>query len=498
MALTLGIDIGRHSIRGAVLRTSLRSQEVDRYLEVEISALDPSAPQQELVRSAIRELIAALPSPPDQVIVALDGTRGSLRTVEIPMLAKKRAYDVLPFELDALLPFEVETAVLDYQEVGPRGDKLQLLAAAVPETAIEEALDSLSLAGVSPRELAVGAAALDGLAPYLVQPPGEAYILVHLDSEQTDVIVLRDGICELARTLDVGSDALSARPEALRFALHQTLMKYRGDGGPLPTRLVVMGVGASEPGHVDFLGRALELEADALSLPAPQSAVGTTVSPVFGKALALASRTQRRGKRIDMRRGRFARPRGVSQLRDYALLASVCVAALLFSYVFRVWSEYRVLASERDALSEKLALVSEERLGERTTSVKRAKDLLESGGTRKDPLPRFDAYRAMAAVSAAVPEAVKHDTRELEIELDETGQTGKLHLEGLLIDLAARDQVAEAIEAHDCIEQLERGKTSVVPGEDRKKYTLDGAIGCPGAAPPTTKKGTQSNRSGRK
>jgi hypothetical protein len=246
---------------------------------------------------------------------------------------------------------------------------------------------------------------------------------------------------------------------------------------------------------IDQLGRALELEADAIVLPSPKDAA-MPVSPVFGKALALATRMQRRGKRIDMRRGRFARPRGMSQLRDYALLATACVAALMFSYIFGVWSEYRVLARERDALSEKLASVSEERLGERTTSVTRAKELLETGGKRKDPLPRFDAFRALAAISAAVPESVKHDTRELEIELDETGQTGKVHLEGLLADLAARDQVATAIEAHECIDELERGKTSTVPGEDRKKYTLDGMIACPGAAP--AKKGDKTARTGRK
>jgi general secretion pathway protein L len=495
MALTLGIDIGRHSIRGAVLRSTLRTQEVDRYLEVEISALDPSAPQKELVQAAIRELLAELPTPPDSVICAIEGVRGSLRTVEIPALAKKRAHDVLPFELDSLLPFEVETAVIDYQEVATHGDKLLLLAAAVPESVVEETLDALSLAGVSPRELALGAAALDGLTPFLEQPPGEAFMLLHLDNEHTDVVVLKDNVCELARTLDAGIDTLRARPEALRFGLHQTLMKYRGDGGPLPSKLIVMGVGADDRSVIDQLGRALELEADAIALPSPKDAA-MPVSPVFGKALALATRMQRRGKRIDMRRGRFARPRGMSQLRDYALLATACVAALMFSYIFGVWSEYRVLARERDALSEKLASVSEERLGERTTSVTRAKELLETGGKRKDPLPRFDAFRALAAISAAVPESVKHDTRELEIELDETGQTGKVHLEGLLADLAARDQVATAIEAHECIDELERGKTSTVPGEDRKKYTLDGMIACPGAAP--AKKGDKTARTGRK
>jgi general secretion pathway protein L len=482
MALTLGIDIGKTSIRGAVLRTSLRSQEVERYLEVPVSALDSGGNHDHVVRAAIHELIAQLPAPPDQVIAGLDGARASLRVVQILTVAKKRAAEVLPFELDPLLPFPIEEAMVDYQEVRQTGDKLDLLAAAVPETVVAETLESLGQAGIAPRELAVGAAALDGLAPFLAQPPGEVWMLVHVDAERIDIAVLRDGACELGRTLDEGVESLRTRPDAVRLALAQTLMKYRGDGGPLPARVLVMGLGSSDPNFVAWVGKSMSLEAEPITLPAPKGSTGE-VAPVFGRALALAARMQRRGKRIDMRKGKFALPRGMNQLREYALLATLCTLALVFSYVFSVWSEYKVLAEERDALKEKLAAVTEERFGERTDSATDARVLLESGGKRKDPLPRFDAFRALAAISAAVPENVKHDTRQLEVELDETGLTGKVHLEGTLADLTQRDQVAAAIEAHDCIEELERGKISSVPGEDKKRYTLDGMIACPGAAP---------------
>lgn len=487
MALTLGLDIGKSSIRGALLRTSLRSQEVERYLEVPVSALDASNANTDVVRAAIQELMGQLTTPPDHIIVALDGTRCSLRQVELPALARKRAADVLPFELDPLLPFPVEEALVDFQEIRQRGDKLDLMAAAVPETVVGETLESLKEAGVTPRELAVGAAALDGLLLFTQPPPGDTWLILHFDLDRTDVAFMRNGSCELARTLDEGVEAAQAQPQTLRFALSQTLMKYRGDGGPLPAQVFVSGIGADDPAFVSWVGQTLNLPAEAVLLPPAKG--GVTPASVFGKALALAARMQRRGKRIDMRRGKYALPRGMTQLRSYALLAAGCATALLCSYVFSVWAEYRVLAEERDALQEKLAEVTEERFGERTTSPIRARELLITGGLRKDPLPRFDAFRVLAAISEAIPESIKHDTRELEIELDETGQTGKLHLEGTIDDLAARDQVALAIEAHECIGELERGKTSTVPGEDRKRYILDGEIACPGAAPKKSSKG---------
>jgi hypothetical protein len=216
---------------------------------------------------------------------------------------------------------------------------------------------------------------------------------------------------------------------------------------------------------------------------------------LFGRALALAGRITRRGKRIDMRKGRYALPGGVSQLREYALLAAACVLALIFSYTFRVWAEYRVLGDERDALQETLSKVTERHFGEATKSPKRARELLDGGGTRSDPLPRFDAMRALGAISAAVPVGMVHDTRKLEITLDETGQGGSFELQGQIPDLSARDQVADALDAHECIEQLERGKTSTVPGQERKNYTLSGTILCPGAPRPKGKPG-QAARGG--
>ncbi|HEX5660406.1 MAG TPA: hypothetical protein VFX59_24595 [Polyangiales bacterium] len=74
-----------------------------------------------------------------------------------------------------------------------------------------------------------------------------------------------------------------------------------------------------------------------------------------------------------------------------------------------------------------------------------------------------------------------HDTRKLEIVLDEGGQTGSFTIQGSLPDLVARDAVADALDAHDCFEQIDKQKTSSMPGQDKKNYTLEGIIACPGA-----------------
>jgi hypothetical protein len=487
MATILGIDIGKRSVRGAVIRTSMRSFEIDRYVEIPVSALTPGTPQSRVYAPALMELMSRLGSAPDSVFAAVDGMRGSLRVVSIPVAARKRAAEVLPFELESLLPFPLDEAVLDFQELGEEAGELKLLAAAVPEGAVAETLELLTAGGISPRELTLGGLSLEGILHFLVLPKDEAFLLLHVDSEQSDLCIVRNGRVELCRTFDEGN----ANLRAVGSALHQSVMKYRAEGGSVVQKLIVMGEAALDARSVEALGQALNVSAEPLALP-PGKSGGGAISPAFGKALALAARPLRRGRRVDLRKGKFAPQRGAQQLRTYALLAAASSLALVASYTFSIWAEYRVLSAERNALSQQLETITEQRFGEKTGSVTRARELLEGGGHAKDPLPRFDAFRVLGVISSAVAQEIQHDTRKLEITLDEGGQTGKFELQGQIPDLAARDAVAEALEAHECIEQLERGKTSTVPGQDRKTYLLEGVIACPGSAKKT--KGAQKPR----
>src|SRR5436853_87914 len=132
MATFLGIDIGKRSVRGALVRTSMRSFEIERYVEIPVSALT-GAPQGRVYGTALREL---------------------------------------------------------------------------------------SLGGLS----------LEGLLNFLVLPRDEALLLVHIDSEQSDLCVVRNGRVELSRTFDEGNESIRAGTRAVHNALHQSVMKYRAEG----------------------------------------------------------------------------------------------------------------------------------------------------------------------------------------------------------------------------------------------------------------------------
>ncbi len=484
MARILGLDVGTTAVRGAVLRTALRKVELERYVEAPLRApqdggVEGPAGRADALASAIREVLAAVGRAPDGIVVAIPGEDASVRPIELPLAAQKRLAEVLPFELEAVLPFPTEDAVIDHQLIGKDGVRLRLLAAAAPKARIASLLAELRDAGVVPQEIAVGAAALDGLVGLVPELAGPGpFLVLDVGAHHLDVNILHHGRTETARTVTAGTAGLPGNEGELTRALVQTLASFRAGGAPAPVKAFVCGGGALVEGLLPWLASKLDgAEVVQLTLPAGPGA-DEAVRPLFARAAALAGRTLLKGKRLDLRQGEFAHRRAMGALQAQIPLIAACTAAVVFAFVFSTWSSYRLLDERRGTLETELARVTRESFGEETRDPARAKRLLDGRTGPQDPLPRFDAFDALDAVSHAIPSDVVHDTRRLEIEIGVGEREGKLELQGTVQDIAERDRVVEALEAHPCFHDLENGRTSPASGQDRINYTVAGVINC--------------------
>src|SRR5262245_49056552 len=147
MARFLGIDIGDNALRGALVRTGLRKVEVERYVEIPLTEAPGSPGRLPELAEAGQNLLRALPGTPDAIVAATPGEQTSLRALELPLSAKKRVAEVVPFELEALLPYEPRDAVIDYQPIGTDTDAVRVLVAAVLRKHVTETLTGLTQAG---------------------------------------------------------------------------------------------------------------------------------------------------------------------------------------------------------------------------------------------------------------------------------------------------------------------------------------------------------------
>jgi general secretion pathway protein L len=487
MARILGLDIGTTAIRGTVIRSALRRVEVLQYVEMPVIPTTNPEDRLRQVQDSIRSVISAIRPPPDGIIAALDGEDASVRPIELPAAAAKRIGEVLPFELESLIPFSADEAVIDYQTIEIAGGKIRLLVCAVPKTKVAARLAELREAGVEPRNLGVGAAALDGLVPLvpMLSTPGP-FVIVDVGQHHTDLCIIRNGHAEWARTTSTGLGTLPRGADALARDVQQTIMAYRAAGNPAPVQVLVGGGGAGAYGVMPFLEGKLQMPVEPVPLPEAPGA-DPSIRASFTRSSALAGRTISRGRHLDLLQGEFAAKRTMGALRQQAPLMAICGAVVLGCFFFATAARWWVLDDEREVLEEELARATRDTLGEESREITRARELLTKGRGGADPLPAFDAFDVLDVLSTKIPPEVTHETRRLHIELEDDGREGRFEIQGSVGSIEQRDQISAALGEHECIQELEQGRTSPGVGNQNVNYQLEAVVRCPGMERPATK-----------
>lgn len=491
MATILGLDVDPKRVRAVVLRTALRRSEVAMYLAADIPDADTEEERAENRRRAVDAVLSRLAKPADKVITELSGEEVSIRKLSLPVKMAKRIGEVLPFELEGQVPFDPMESVLDHQPIATSDGMVHVLAAVAPKEKVAAHLASMREVGVDPREVAVGAVALDGLVPLLpeLSQPGP-YCLIDVHHEGTDVCIVEAGHAGFARTLSVTTaDLYGGQHGRLERELKQTLAAFRMEGGREPAGFFLCGTFATTPGVDEWLTRMIGAEVRLLPLPAAPGA-DEAERPAFGRAAALAGRALARGKHLDARQGEFASLQTATAIRRHLPLLAACFLVILGAFIFSSYARYSVLDARHEQLVEELSDVTDEYFGVSASSPSQALRLLERGARGEDPMPEFDAYDALAAISASIPEEVVHDVRQLQIDLGDGEETGRFSMRGTVGSVSDTEVVLRAIRDHRfiqrvgeeetrlvCFRELELGNTTAT-ADDRQAYRLEGQIQC--------------------
>lgn len=490
MGTILGLDIDPNTVRGVVLKTTLRKSQITGYIAVPLTPSSSPEERTEIERAAVRQLLAAVGQPPDRIITELSGDAVSIRKVTLPVKVAKKTAELLPNELEGIVPFDPDESIIDYQSIETVGPELKLLAMVTPTEKARGHLEWLRGLGVEPREIAVGAVALDGLIPLVpaLGTPGP-HCLIDIHPEGTDVCILQNGACHFARTLSVRiADLDQGRQHLLERELKQTMAAWRMEGGTSPSAFYVCGAMAAREGCDAWLAQIVGAPVEVLSLPAAAGA-DESVRATFGRAAALAGRALVRGKRLDARQGELAAKQAMTAVRQHLPLIASCAAVVLMAFMFSSYARYSVLEARHHQLEDELARVTELYFGVEARTPDGAERLLLSGGERDDPMPMFDAYDALAAISASIPESVTHDVQELNIDLGDGDASARFTLRGSVQDASSSSTIRSALEQHRlvqqrgdrevrlaCFRQLELGSTDRV-GEVYR-YRIEGSIQC--------------------
>jgi general secretion pathway protein L len=480
MPTWLGIDIGRTKVKAALVRSAYRKVALVRVASAEVAS---SASLPLAIRTAASAVLEGEAQGADSVAVAIEGSRAAVHRLTLPATAQKQLADVLAFELEAQVPFDLSTAVFDWRllERGGEDGQLPLVAAVGHVEDVRARIDLVKEAlALEPERVGVGAFAMSGLVPYVpALAEGDCVAIVDLGANTSEVLVLEGGEPVFARTVSTGTEGLPGTAHRLARDLHVTFAAHRSQGGAAPSRVFLCGGGVFQSGAEGFLGGSLGLPVQVLPEPSLDltglSPDMVRSLPLHAKALGLALSLAGRGTGMNLRRGPLSYERGFGWVRERIPVLAGLAAVILVSFGFSAWARLHAVHKERGTLEAALGVVTKEVLGTEATSAQEAQDLLskEAALSDEDPMPHADAFDVMVRLSEAIPSSMKHDIEELDV------QKGHVIVRGVVDTVDDAQSIASTLSDDKCLSDVKIKSTTKAVGEDRQKYVLEMDLKCP-------------------
>lgn len=323
------VQVSHAKAEPVITKVAVTPVLADAIVEGEI--MDPG-----IVSDTIQGLLRTVGIKDKHVVVAVGGRDVIIKKIQVDRMKESDAYEVVRWEAQQHVPFDIEAVELDFQILDPDGEGLQMevLLVAAKRDLIEDKIQLLAQAGLEPAIVDVDAFALHNAfeANYPEAMQG-AVALVNVGHEITNVNVLDHGVPLLTRDLTVGTrkfrddlkreramtaeDAdrllqgyeltedlapfVHSRGEEIAVGLERAVafLQTATTGGGLD-HVYLCGGGARIPGLADVLGQRANLPVEvATPLQRVSVAEGTfdtlnadEVAPLLMLATGLALRTR--------------------------------------------------------------------------------------------------------------------------------------------------------------------------------------------------------------
>lgn len=432
----LAIDIRNEAIAAVLINTGLKNSTIQRYLYVSRNgASGPSPTFQDTLKTICDRLAVDDPT----CVVSLPAGQLFFRNASLPFGDDKKIKQILPFELEPVLPVSIDNLVIDYQK-SREEQKTEVIAVAVETEKLQSFLSEFHAAAIHPQLVVPGSFPLVlTLLEHEKQMPEQA-LLLDVDHHTADLYILVQGHIAMVRSLTSGI-INETRAEAFALRLRQTAVAFADSVGMTfsPDLVYLCGPAIDTVETQNLIAAAMELPTKIVDLCAylPRIEAGADVQDwkpcLADNALAMAL-LEAESKPCPT----FHRTS--SPLRNYWRLYSPFIKgpAILFTAVmllglFGVWVEGRFLQKRVDALDRQLVESFETTFpGARPIKgipvVEQMKSKLKAAqGDRVDPsfhVSKVRAIEVLRAISESIPKEIDVVIRNMVVDTDDVTLAG--------------------------------------------------------------------------
>jgi len=208
---TVGLDIGSGLVKVAVVDHSKKQPELVKVAVVPLLAdaivegevMDPG-----IVAEAIQSALAAADVKGKQVVTAVGGRDVIIKRIQIERVKEQQARELMRWEAEQHVPFDMESVELDFQILDPDDDgvEMSVLLVAAKRELIESKIRMLTDAGLEPGMVDVDAFALHNAFEINYPDAMRGLVaLVNIGNDVTNINLLDDGVPILTRDIAVGT-----------------------------------------------------------------------------------------------------------------------------------------------------------------------------------------------------------------------------------------------------------------------------------------------------
>ncbi len=188
-----GIDVGRCALKAVKLRAAGEGKvEVlaHEYIEHAKILSQPDADRHALIAAALERFLSHNDLSKDKVVVSVPGQHTLARFTKLPPVQPKRIPDIVRYEAEQQIPFDMDEVIWDYHTFQQEGmPDVEVGIFAMKRELIREHLLHFEQAGVEPIAVQSGPLAVYNMAHFDGLLAKETTILLDVGAENTDLII---------------------------------------------------------------------------------------------------------------------------------------------------------------------------------------------------------------------------------------------------------------------------------------------------------------------
>jgi len=228
----VGFDIEKTNVTATKVHLKGHSVAIEQFLDEKLEVGNQLTHDQKVVK-VIKNIVGSM-GKFDEIYTAIPSSQVIFKSLKFPFLSYNKIKMVLRYEVEPLLPFSLEDAVIDFiiTKQFPEEKSSEIMVAAVQKIYVEQQVKLFEEAGVSPKKVSVDLLSLYSLYKKIPQYANlkSGVALVDVGFSDTRIAYIHDGRLAFVRTLPKGvfsyAKALSGRYSISQSEAVSQLMRF--------------------------------------------------------------------------------------------------------------------------------------------------------------------------------------------------------------------------------------------------------------------------------